>query len=173
MKWLCGIVALALLAAACGNDDGGDAAAEASPTQESSDGGEGSLTADEEQQILAEAAFFSAFESGRQTAIDFLRDEVDVQSVDQFEYDLISKHVVLDITSEWSSDDFIEDAAWDLTSQFAALFSPVDGIWYQPVWNPDFHLVVSGLAYECPGEFMVELGDARASRADWEATCGT
>lgn len=126
---------------------------------------------------LSVLAFLLAFGEMRQDLIDALSDDINVQSVDKFvaeaqdEDDLLSVIVILDITSVWASPDNQHDGAWELMRAMALAWHPINGSWYQELWVPGFRLVNSGRTYECTGDFMVQLADARASRSDWEEQC--
>lgn len=125
----------------------------------------------EEEIEIAQVAFGIVFEDTRTALIEVLADDINVQSVDRYEWDAELGAVVVDITSGWASPDNQVDGAWELTRAFAQLWAPADGAWHQDVWTPDFRLTNSGTVYACPAEFMVALGDVRASRADWQSTC--
>lgn len=126
---------------------------------------------------LTAGLFFITIESSRDVILEVWADDINVESVDGFvvEYtnpnDPTSLTVILDVTSGWASEDNQHDGAWEISRAMAVLWHPEDGAYYNEVWQPVFRLVNSGRTYECPGEFMVQLADARASRMEWETTC--
>jgi hypothetical protein len=129
------------------------------------------LTRREEREV-AQIAFGIVFDDRRGDLLDLLRDDTgNIESVDRFEFDQDAGAVVLDITSPYQTAEFQVESAWTLTTAFAQLYRPDDEIWFQEAWVPDFVLINSGTRYECPGDFMVRLGDARASRSEWEREC--
>lgn len=123
-------------------------------------------------------ALLLTFEDFRDTYLDAISGVGTVQSVDRFEMsaadenDPLSVRLVVDITSEYRTDEYIHDQGWELTRTLAILWKDDNlfGSWGD-TWAPDFSLIISGRSYECPDEFMLSLADARASRAEWEETC--
>lgn len=124
------------------------------------------------------AAMTVSFEESRGVFLDALNEEGTIQSVDRFEMfladenDPLSLLLVLDITSEYRSGEFIVDQAWELTRILAVLWEE-DNFFgtFADTWAPNMRLVVSGREYECPAAFMLDLADARAGRSDWEDNC--
>ncbi len=120
--------------------------------------------------------FFLVFEQTRETIIEIWAEDINVESVDKYVAEaedageLLSVQVILDVTSGWAHPDNQHDGAWEITRSMAILYEE-DGAWYDELWVPVFRLVNSGRAYQCAGDFMVQLADSRQSRADWEEQC--
>jgi len=112
----------------------------------------------------------------RTPLIELLESQVDVQSVDVVTMDPGPPvSLSIDITSFYSTEDYIADSAWELTRGLAAFWAPdslfdVDGV-AAHLRLPDFDLTLSGITWVCDQEFMRLLADHRASRADWDANC--
>lgn len=128
------------------------------------------LTA-EEQRYIAVLAMSVSFENSRDAIIGILEDDINVDSVDKFVFDVGEETVILAVTSGWASGDNQIDGAWELTRTIAELWHPDDGHFVQDQFTPNFLLSNSGTAYECDADFMKRLADSRASRGDWEVLC--
>lgn len=124
------------------------------------------LSVEQERQILADS-----FDGVRGALIDELEANPHIHSVDNVDYARDRDEVVVAVTTSYSTPEINEDIAWELTTEVL-----------RPAWAPDgpiavvpfpvgLALEVSDLSFRCPGDFMLRLGDHRATRSDWLAAC--
>lgn len=120
------------------------------------------------------AAMASAFEGVRVRLAEAVRTEnrVDVSSVDRLELDQAGPTIILAATSTFTTDRILRDGAWAVTKSMQT-FWEAKNIASIPDVIPSFSLTLSTVRYLCPGDFMVRLAQVRASRDDWESTCGS
>jgi hypothetical protein len=123
------------------------------------------LTIEQERAILVES-----FEQIRPDLIQALEANGLIRSVDNVAYDSERDQLVIAVTSNYSTEEYNEDLAWELTTELRTVWGP-DGVMRNVPFPVGLALDVSDLSYRCPGEFMFRLGDHRATRSDWLATC--
>jgi len=168
---LAGVALMALAAATCGETD--TTATTDGPTTTTSE-----IDLDDPDTVAV--MFIIRFELTRDVLIEFLENDINVESVDEYIAEAetagepTSVQVILDVTSGWASDDNQHDGAWEITRAMADLYddAPDNQAWYSEAWVPDFLLTNSGRDYNCTGDFMVQLADSRKSMSDWDAECG-
>ncbi len=117
-------------------------------------------------------AFAQAFERTRVGLADAIKKDNpgSVSSVDRFEYDPTGPTVILSVTSDYRTAQYLQDSAWAVTKSMQPLWE-AKTIANLPDVIPRFRLTVGTVRYNCPHDFMVRLAELRASREDWEATC--
>jgi glucose/arabinose dehydrogenase len=123
------------------------------------------LTVEQERAILVQS-----FEEIRADLIEALEANSAIQSVDNVAYNSERDQLVIAVTSDYSTEEYNEDLAWELTTELRTVWGP-DGVMRNVPFPVGLSLDVSDLSFRCPGEFMFRLGDHRATRSDWLAAC--
>lgn len=119
---------------------------------------------------VREFAFPITFESSRETILEVLNELTIVQSVDGYVYDTATGVVHLDITPAFDFDSGVRDDAWAIMRAMSEAWGDP---WYEPStqWSPGLNVSISTAEYQCTGEQMRLMVDARFNRDEWEATC--
>lgn len=108
---------------------------------------------------------------GREAVINMV--ETIADSVDNLTYDIPTNQLALAVTSGWASPDNQIEAGWDIARALKDLWGSRDGA--EPAEDlewPGFTLTVDGHQFNCPGDAMRSVAEARMSRAEWEDACG-
>jgi hypothetical protein len=125
---------------------------------------------------MQQGLFAAQFKKGRLKLANAIEKDFPlINSVDVIRYDVSSESIVLDMTSEFETQEYIEDDAWELTRVLATVYWdnsywPKDFV-REPKWSPNLAMSMSGYSWECAGGFLRRLASRQASRADWESQC--
>lgn len=176
-RMVAGTVAAVLLLGSCGGDDDGASRATTTVERTTTDTPRTTVertttttvprtttTLSHEQMVAAVASKFEETRIGLAKAIE---DSAVIDRVDRIEFDPAGPTYVFEMTSGYSTDDYITDQAWDLTGEFATIWEPE----VTRVIGAGLHLVLSGRTWDCSSDFMARVVDRRATRSDWEAEC--
>lgn len=117
-----------------------------------------------------EAVLRDAFENSRESLAEELNGHPDIESANKVVWDDTTHGILLDVTSTWASPDNQAEGAFNITRDMAPLWGEGYAD-FAAVFVPTFTLVNSGTTYSCPGQFMLDLADARAGRTDFEGSC--
>jgi hypothetical protein len=115
------------------------------------------------------------WDSAREGTRQIIADMRVIETVDLYDYAADSGTVVLDATPVFDFDSGVRDDAWEIMRIYAgALYNyPDAGNWVEPEtgWAPTLDVTISTARYQCDGDTMQALGDARLSRTQWEEEC--
>jgi hypothetical protein len=116
------------------------------------------------------------FESSRTNIVGLLVGLIIIESVDLYDYDPETGKVLLDMTPAFDFDSGVRDDAWEVMRIFAGgVYGGPQGsdawVTEEPPFAPSLRVTISTATYDCPGEIMRRLADARLSRAQWEEAC--
>jgi len=116
------------------------------------------------------------FESSRTDIVGLLAGLVVIESVDLYDYDPEAGKVLLDMTPAFDFDSGVRDDAWEVMRIFAGgVYGGPQGndawVTKDPPFAPSLRVTISTATYDCPGEIMERLADARLSRSQWEEAC--
>lgn len=115
------------------------------------------------------AVMVAAFENVRPSLAEALESDLGpstVSSVDRLEFDVAKNTIVLAVTSSFSTEEYVQDAMWEVTGAMLELWRGTE-----LTYSPAFRLSLNRTTRVCPGDFMKVLADRRASRDDWSRTC--
>lgn len=122
-----------------------------------------------------QAATFATFieEQGPKLADAIEQDHATdgVESADQVVYDADAETLVVAVSTGWGTDPYRRDAAWGITRSLVGVVWSGEVEWLTD-FNPSLRLQVDHLVYQCDGELLTDLGARRASRDDWQSSCG-
>ncbi len=116
------------------------------------------------------------FESSRGDIVGLLAGLFIIESVDLYDYDPETGKVLLDMTPAFDFDDGVRDDAWEVMRIFAGgVYGGPQGndawVTEDPPFAPSLRVTISTATYDCSGDVMRRLADARLSRAQWEEAC--
>jgi len=121
---------------------------------------------------MQQARVVALFETQRLGLVKAIEDSypITVERVDRLELDPAIPAYVIDITSGYSTASYQDDLAWDLTGDLAVLWEAAT-LAATPLFHPGLHLTIDGRGHSCTADFMAQLAERRATRADWDAAC--
>jgi len=119
---------------------------------------------------VASALLAKTVGDGREDFAKALEDQLDIEleSVDQFTYDMEAEALVVSVSSAYRSDEGVEDVAWAVTRALLPLFE-VDRA--EPPFEPQLRLTVNRTRFQCFGDLMQRLVALTAGRAEWTTEC--
>lgn len=109
----------------------------------------------------------AAFDQNRVAIAEAIEEEVGLQSVDRYEFDQGPGTMIMVVTTGYQTEEIVRDKAWEITDVMLDFWREFTDL------SPGFQLTADQVSYSCPGDFMRRLADRRATRAEWQASCGS
>ena len=107
----------------------------------------------------------------RRDLVDALESDVyTIESVDRVQIDAKNDLVIFEITAGWGTEPYMKDSAWEVTRALLTVWDGMNESLHE--YMPGLAVMVDSVEYECDGEVMIGLVEARIGRRGWERRCG-